>query len=195
MGLFASIILTPEKIPAGSQFLLNKAIANGVASFLESKVDRKMHIKWPNDILAENEKVAGILIESNIRGAFFSSLVVGIGINLNHQVFHGAFETPPVSLKILTGTSYEPETVVKELYDFVRKKYNQFIDRDYEGVEEEYRSRIYKRGELAVFSKNGKYFSATLTDVDDNGSAVLQVGDTVVRESHPEVRFAPGANR
>ena len=175
MGLFTSFIFQPDGIPAISQFLMNKAIAIGVAEYLESRVFQKATIKWPNDLMVENEKIAGILIESNLRGSFFSSLVVGIGINLNQRVFHGTFETSPVSIKLITGSSYQPESEVQELYRFVRNKYEQFMSREFEQLEEQYKARIYKRDQLVVFLEGENIFSAILKDVDDNGAAILQI--------------------
>lgn len=191
MGLFASFIFLPERIPAISQFLLNKAIALGVAEYIESKANQKVSIKWPNDLIIDNEKISGILIESNLRGPFFSSLVVGVGINLNQRVFHGSFETTPVSLKLITGSSYQPESEIRELYRFVWNKYQQFMNREFERIEDEYRSRIYKKDQLAVFLKGDKIFSAVLKDVDDNGAAILQINENIEHVSHPDVRFAP----
>lgn len=44
-------------------------------------------IKWPNDIYAGNKKIAGILIENNIRGSQWTFAVVGIGLNINQEEF------------------------------------------------------------------------------------------------------------
>ena len=69
------------------QFYLSMAVSLGVLRVLKSQFIYNFHIKWPNDILAENNKVAGILIENSIVGSFIKNSVIGIGLNVNQTNF------------------------------------------------------------------------------------------------------------
>lgn len=66
-------------------------------------------IKWPNDIIAENKKICGILTEGTQNGT-----VTGIGINLNQREFPADIAHKAISLKLLTGNTYDT-------YEFAQK--------------------------------------------------------------------------
>jgi BirA family transcriptional regulator, biotin operon repressor / biotin---[acetyl-CoA-carboxylase] ligase len=105
LGIYATFgFILPDK--KGLSLL---SIVSGVAviSMLESWTGKIFALKWPNDILADGKKVAGILCETIIKGDRIICLV-GIGINLNH----GPDDFPPElreragSLKLLTGMAW-----------------------------------------------------------------------------------------
>jgi BirA family biotin operon repressor/biotin-[acetyl-CoA-carboxylase] ligase len=105
LGIYATFgFFLPEK--KGLSLL---SIASGVAviHMLESWTGRSFALKWPNDILADGKKIAGILCETIVKAERIICLV-GIGINLNH----GPDDFPPElreragSLRLLTGTEW-----------------------------------------------------------------------------------------
>lgn len=189
LGLYVSLLLEPANWTVDKQFILNKAIAVGIARYLETKTDADIRIKWPNDVLADGSKIAGVLIENNIRGHLLSSVIVGIGINLNHPVFPNHYETPPVSLFRLTGDKYDAENEAKELYRFVWLSYRQLMAGEKDWVEAEYFHRLYKRGEKAAFSRGEEIFFGVLQGVDDTGQAIIRVENTDEVYAHPAARF------
>ncbi|MEN9332308.1 MAG: hypothetical protein RLZZ94_1398 [Bacteroidota bacterium] len=81
------------------QFVFNMIIAVAVSSYLESKGIENVKIKWPNDILVNNKKIAGLLIENSLKGDKISSSIVGIGLNLNQEWKDENFETASTSLR------------------------------------------------------------------------------------------------
>ncbi|HRF80543.1 MAG TPA: biotin--[acetyl-CoA-carboxylase] ligase, partial [Flavobacteriales bacterium] len=85
--LTMSIVLKPERLRAEDQFVLGKMAALAVAEVVRGLVPGVVRIKWPNDVLVEREKVAGILIKNEIVGELVQSSVVGIGINANSSGF------------------------------------------------------------------------------------------------------------
>src|SRR5690606_36825902 len=83
-------ILIKDSLPKDSSvFDLNIAISTAIITALERFEIPKISVKWPNDILADGKKIAGILIENSFSGqhAFFS--IVGIGLNVNQTDFDG----------------------------------------------------------------------------------------------------------
>lgn len=85
-NLLMSVILRPHFITAQNTFALNKIAALAVYNTLKSEGVSAM-IKWPNDLLTARGKIAGILIETQIRGSQLSSAIVGIGLNMNQAHF------------------------------------------------------------------------------------------------------------
>lgn len=69
----------------------------------------KARIKWPNDIYVDGLKICGILIENILHGPQVAASIVGIGLNLNQSDFPSDLPNP-VSLSLLTGRTYNPES-------------------------------------------------------------------------------------
>ncbi len=87
-NLLISYLLTSAGLRPDQLFLLLQSVALAVRDTVQSYVDRKdVEVKWPNDILVEDKKIAGILIESVLTGDQVSYVVVGIGLNVNQLQF------------------------------------------------------------------------------------------------------------
>lgn len=92
-NLLFSILLRPHFLEAGRQFLLSQAVSLAIYRSLEPLVPR-LSIKWPNDIYADNRKIAGILMEHELTGSTICHSIVGIGLNVNQQQFTGQAPNP-----------------------------------------------------------------------------------------------------
>ena len=87
-NLLLSLVLRPAWLPCEKQFYLNimssLALRETVEHFIPSE---NVQIKWPNDLLINKKKAAGILIENILRSNQLESSVMGIGVNLNQTEF------------------------------------------------------------------------------------------------------------
>ena len=80
-GLYCSILLRPAlPIPQFQPFSIAAGLA--ICEALDPSASIGLRVKWPNDVLYENRKLAGILITTNISGSHIDSAVIGIGLNL-----------------------------------------------------------------------------------------------------------------
>ena len=82
-GLWFSIMLIKPNIPASDTNLIQMLSATSVCETINALTNLKAKIKWPNDILINSKKVAGILLDVGIKGSKIDYLVIGIGINVN----------------------------------------------------------------------------------------------------------------
>jgi BirA family biotin operon repressor/biotin-[acetyl-CoA-carboxylase] ligase len=82
VNLYFSIILRPGGDPRRVG-LWTLAAANAVAHAIEQTVDLPARLKWPNDLLINHKKVAGLLLESVVQKGRIRYLVLGIGVNVN----------------------------------------------------------------------------------------------------------------
>ena len=85
-NLLMSLLLFPAFLSASSQFCLSMVASLAITDTLDS-LGIAAKIKWPNDILTKNGKIAGILIEHGISGKTISHSIIGIGLNLNQHAF------------------------------------------------------------------------------------------------------------
>src|ERR1700747_2779313 len=84
-NLTMCFVFHPNFLNAANSFLLSMTVSLALHDLLTELLTEKQEvkIKWPNDILIDGKKVAGILIENVLREEQLSSSVIGIGLNLN----------------------------------------------------------------------------------------------------------------
>ena len=104
-GLYLSVLLQPE-IAAEKIPLLSLMTAIAVAETIIQLAALSVDIKWPNDVLVNNHKVGGILIESTSTHHEPPRVIIGIGVNLNQQTFPAELAATATSLKIVTGKNF-----------------------------------------------------------------------------------------
>ncbi len=101
-GLYLSLLLCPQN-EKHTLSLLSLATAISVAETIREIPVRGVDIKWPNDVLIHERKVAGILIEGSSAGTQASRVIVGIGVNLNAKAFPAELEETATSLFLESG--------------------------------------------------------------------------------------------
>ena len=100
-ALLGSMLFRPAAPPMLWQ-RLTLAAAVAVCEAIEARLPAEARVKWPNDILIDNRKVAGILIESR-HGAGRGAVVVGIGLNVSQVSFPDDLRVPATSLRLACG--------------------------------------------------------------------------------------------
>lgn len=181
-----TIILRPDRLQAGKQFAISMVIALGCLDFIQEHTIRSS-VKWPNDIYVGNEKIAGILIEHRIAGAYVQTSLCGIGVNINQQKF--VSDAPnPVSLLQLTGKEFSLEQALAGLLQCIGKRYEQV--NDYEGLKRDFHENMYRREGIYKWEDENGSFSAAIAGVDDYGQLVLKDMDGQERiYGFKEVRY------
>jgi BirA family biotin operon repressor/biotin-[acetyl-CoA-carboxylase] ligase len=106
-GIYMSVILRPQLMPADlTQLTLLSAVA--LCEAVRKFCDVPAKIKWPNDILVHNKKLAGILTESSAEMDRVRFVVIGIGINVNMPLS----QLPPNSTSIKSETGKKSSRIV-----------------------------------------------------------------------------------
>ncbi len=86
-NLLFSILIKFQRVLAADQFFLNCAVSLAVLEALKPYKLPELRVKWPNDIMADNRKLGGILIENSILSGQIRYAIVGIGLNVNEEKF------------------------------------------------------------------------------------------------------------
>lgn len=168
-----SVFLLPRAIPPVKGFVLNHIVALAVIDVLNNVLHgNKVMIKWPNDIYVDDRKLGGILIESSMSSTCIDSAIVGIGLNVNQERF--VSDAPnPVSLRQLTGNSYDVAELVDKIALRIVERYDAYGCG--QNFYKEYMSHLYRRGEWYEYvDSDGIRFSARIVDVRDDGLLVVQ---------------------
>ena len=178
-NITASIIFFPSFLSAMQQFNLNKAIAVGVKDFISDFCSEDIKIKWPNDILVGNKKVAGILIENILRGNSISRAVVGIGININQTNFT---DLPSASsIKLSTGIDYDITNCIESLCKHIEKRYLQ-LKSGSSMINEEYLKNLYQLNKWCIYEVENKLIKARIKGVSEFGRLIVEYEDGNFKE-------------
>jgi BirA family biotin operon repressor/biotin-[acetyl-CoA-carboxylase] ligase len=161
-----SILLKPSFLTPDQQFYLNIVIALGVFQYLCQRTDSHVSIKWPNDILVNQKKICGILIENTIQGSTIQCAVAGVGLNINQQSFASEKAT---SLKNITGNDYVLSAELDLLLSLIEKKYLQLRQGQAKDLLRDYHQHLFGLGVQRTFRSAGNEFSGTITGIDPIG--------------------------
>jgi BirA family transcriptional regulator, biotin operon repressor / biotin---[acetyl-CoA-carboxylase] ligase len=173
-NLMISLIIEPSPLEISQQFLFSASIALGILDLLKDLEGKNWSIKWPNDIYWNDRKAAGILIESVIQGINWLWAVVGIGMNLNQESFPDDIPNA-ISLKQITGKTYQPVSLAWELIPKVRNRIAR-LQKDPEHVLVNLNQTLYKKDQVAWFKKGDELFETILKCVDAQGCLITEAG-------------------
>lgn len=169
-NLLSSIIVYPDFIPSERTFLLSQATALAVRDLVESFTDRDTFIKWPNDIICMNKKVAGILIELNWLLSKIQSAIIGAGINVNQL----KFDFPnAASLKSISNKSYILDNLLADYLSHFDRRYEQLNLGQYRQIHEEFNSFLWKKEQWASFIYNEKKMDCMILEAQIDGKLHL----------------------
>jgi BirA family biotin operon repressor/biotin-[acetyl-CoA-carboxylase] ligase len=188
MNLLISIILFPAFIKPADQFNISMLISLGICDFLMRFVP-VCSVKWPNDIYINNDKIAGILIESAIIADKFEHSIAGIGLNINQEKFM-SHAPNPVSLKQITGKTIDLPGTLALLAGDLDKRYKQLISGDTLKIRNDYESKLYRINRWSSFRDINGMFTGRIKTIGDYGSLKIETSDRQIREySFKEVEF------
>ena len=171
-NLTFSLAVDMSFLPAERQFLLSEAVPLGIVEVLDTVLPAdKISIKWPNDLVYENRKLAGILINSTIKGNMMDVSIIGIGLNVNQKQFQD-WPTHPISLKMITGQTYDLRPLMEQIAERILIKVEQ-LKSDPATIEQEYLKRLFRYQTWADYEVDGKVLRLFMTGIDVFGRLQL----------------------
>ena len=175
-NLLFSLLIYPIEIPANEQFIISRTISLAIKNTLDQFTD-DIRIKWPNDIYWKDRKIAGILIENSLQGKTIENSIIGIGLNLNQQVFPPELPNP-VSLRQITATEQDKDYILDLLMKEFFLLYRGLQRGEKQVIEDEYMLDLYRvNGYYWFEDANGK-FQAKIDNVLPSGHLVLKTLET-----------------
>ncbi len=199
-NLTFSLIYHTSFLLATEQFYLNMAVSLGIWSMvngpwpMEGSQRLMTHdarlttkIKWPNDIMLNDTKIAGILIENTISGMHLKYSVIGIGLNVNQDTF--PVEVPATSLKCLTGQELDRQFVLNKLLNAVEKYFLLLKERKFERLKMEYVENLYRHNVFANFKKDDVILEGKIIGVDEAGRLLVETSAGIQKYGFKEISF------
>lgn len=171
-NLLFSLILYPDFLEAEFQFSLSMLVSLAIVSVLDEETEQ-VRIKWPNDIYVGKLKIGGILIENTIKGSKLGSTIVGIGLNLNQEVFSSNAPNP-VSLKRLTHKDYDIARILQQFLHNFDSLYYLLKTGRMADIEKAYLNRLLGKDEWRTYRKHNQDFEAKITGIGEFGKLQME---------------------
>jgi len=190
-NLTFSLLINFDSFEASHQFYLSMAVALGVLNALKSNVNSLLYVKWPNDILAEKDKICGILIENALSGFYIKHAIVGIGLNVNQELF--SEDIPNVtSMKKISGVYFDRDEILQQVVKSIQF-YVQFIyEERFEDLKKMYLASLYKFKVPSMFEDaEGTVFLGKIINVSEEGRLIVELENETTRNFNlKEIKFA-----
>ena len=174
-SILCSIVLTKGKL---NPELLSLACAVAVAD----AIGKPAKIKWPNDIILNGKKVAGILLESKTNSNA-TVYIIGIGINCHQQVFADELKQTATSLDIESRTVCDRISLAKRLLSST-DHWLETAEKNGQKVVDQWRKLSVQLGHRVTLVYNRKKFAGNCIGIDPQKGLILQLDSGGVRMFH-----------
>ncbi len=173
----------PVNLDSSLLFVLDMALSLGVLRYAR-RSEASCCLKWPNDVYAGMRKLAGILMETRIEGPWVRSVCLGVGVNVNQEVFPEWIPNP-VSFKQLDGRHRELESESRQLAEDLAEAALLFMENRksrtgqdlFLQYKEAYLAALLFYGQYQDFCFRGETVRARIEDVDEDGRLRLCTGN------------------
>ncbi len=182
-GIALSILLKPMISPA--QIMPISLLAGlCICKALEEVTDLSCQVKWPNDVVINGKKVAGVLIEMSTVGEMVQFIVLGMGINVNESRFPLEISPTATSLFLETGLSGSRKGIVCKVLEHFERDYFRWIEElDESGTHsansvipsyiEEYKARCVNLGRQVTVYQRDQIYTGVAKDITPGGELLL----------------------
>jgi BirA family transcriptional regulator, biotin operon repressor / biotin---[acetyl-CoA-carboxylase] ligase len=178
MNLTFSVLLTDKRYFKKNVTLINLAVPLSVADAINNLYQLQIDLKWPNDVLINRKKTAGILLESTSKGNNIDKLVIGIGLNVNQTTFQGDFNITPTSLKLELKHNVEREKLLAEILNNLEENLEKLIVKP-RTIIEDWKTNCSMIGEKIEISEGDQKLFGIFEDIDENGYLLLKTNNKI----------------
>lgn len=169
-NLLFSILIYPHNILITEQFILSQITSLAIKKVLDNYTG-DITIKWPNDIYWKEKKICGILIENSLLRDKIDKCIIGIGLNINQEIFTSNAPNP-VSLKQITGKETDRDKILQNIHHQLITLYK---NTDIENIQKEYHHNLYRNEGFHPYTDatTKENFLARIEKVEPDGKLIL----------------------
>ncbi len=178
-ALLVSILLRP-KISASLISALPLHLGVSVAEAIEEVTGKAAELKWPNDVLMNDKKVAGVLVTSRLNGQRIDHVTVGIGINIASNA--RGLPATATTLSRESGKPIDRQQLLDVLLSRLDGTYESYVEAHGELDLERWTSRAAYLNERVLIIDSGEQLEGTVSGIDISGALILELGDGTIRK-------------
>ncbi len=167
--LFSTILIPPSGLIGALPLLAGVAVSDGIETLTGVQCD----LKWPNDVLAAESKLAGILAERPSGPA----VVLGVGVNVNLAQADLPAQAAAISLLVLIGREVSRERLLASILNSLDAWYGRAIEEGTQAIIAAWRQRASMLGHPVEVTQNGSVRLGVAEDIDEAGGLILRYDD------------------
>ncbi|WP_010095870.1 biotin--[acetyl-CoA-carboxylase] ligase [Ornithinibacillus scapharcae] len=182
-GIWLSLVLRPNILPNLAP-QLTLLCATVLATVLKEELNLDPKIKWPNDIMLEDKKVAGILTEMQAEQDKINYIVIGIGMNVNHDMkdLPNDIQYRATSLKLQSGKEWDITKLIQSILERFESTYMEYMQNGFSTIKEIWESYGYRIGEKMHIKMFKEVKKAILVGIAEDGALLAQYEDGLVNK-------------
>jgi len=136
----------------------------------------RAYLKWPNDILLNGKKVAGILTE-NCQNNAHSGIILGVGINVNHSHFPVSLQRIATSMAMENGEIFERLPLITYFLNHLDQEYRCFLDEGLAPIVDQWNMNSDMFGRQVFLAQGTQTYSGTAMKLNEKGHLVVLTDD------------------
>lgn len=177
-GLWCSLLLKPSLSAEQSQALAATA-SLGILEGVRHATGTPVKLKWPNDVLLNGKKLAGILTETSFRGPKLEWAVIGIGLNVNNPL---PGELAGIAARLASDNEVlDLEQILNSLLNGFFGVYERFLKEGFANLRTMYLNKMEGIGSPVKIESGGKTYCGIATNVDHQGRLLVKLGQQKTR--------------
>ena len=176
-GLYLSVLLRPRQESSTKIPLISLMAAIAVAETLIEHGVAGVDIKWPNDVLVNERKISGILAEGASAGSNPTRIILGIGVNLNHQSFPPELSRTSTSIAIETGDQVVVDEFRNHLLEKIRRWYEVWKRDDRLIINRWQQLSTYARDQRVIVTLDDEQIVGVTAGLNESGALRLITDD------------------
>lgn len=180
-NLTVSVFKDVSWLGVHNHFFISIAVSLALVKTLNEFMVLNIRIKWPNDILSDNKKLGGILIENIIKNNQLTASVIGIGLNVNQTMFANLPQA--TSIQNITGRNFSLEEILTSIIQNIAFYFDELQFRHaFTALKNEYDNLLFRVHKPSTFrDSNGNLFAGYIHGTDANGNLLLLMENQVIK--------------
>ena len=162
-------------------FFLSIVASLAVVKTLKGFNIPRLKIKWPNDILSDNKKICGILIENVMSNNQLKGTIIGIGLNVNQKDFNNLPQAS--SLLLISGRVFNLDELLEGIIANLKHYFSFLKNGKHDSLLSKYENNLFRKNKPSTFKdENGELFTGLIKGISDSGCLKILLEDNICKE-------------
>lgn len=179
-NLIMSVLVTDFLQDSNCIFDINIVASVSIIQALETFNIPELSIKWPNDIMSDNKKIGGILIENSIKSNGNINSILGLGLNVNQTNFE--YLPKASALAVICNTTFDKQEILLKIIEKLKQNIRSY-KQNKDSMWADYTKKLFKKGIPTPFSdKNQQHFMGIIQGVSAIGKLEILLEDDSIAD-------------